>query len=164
HRHPARVHSVLLATLVLTAISLVGGSHNARATPCSVATLGNSPRLADTFANAFYGRAWGETFVAMDTLVSAITVWRPPSDTNYDCSGLGNTPTSNYPAVDLEFQIEFCSPTTGVGDGGPGSRGPSLRLAGPNPARRTARFEFTLAHEEAFELAVVDVGGRRVAT
>src|SRR5204863_88209 len=107
--------------------------------------FGAMPLMADTLNPYADGQAW--KLVPMP-----------------DCSGLGQSPRSHHSTWDLQFQIEFCSPTTGVGDGSFGPRRASVRLAGPNPARGRALLEFTLDQQEAFDLTVVDVSGRRVAS
>ena len=49
---------------------------------CSHDTVGLDPSTWNTSRGTFFGRALGQTFLALDTLITRITVWRPPNQIN----------------------------------------------------------------------------------
>lgn len=71
---------VAMMTLVLCEVI---ASHTAcAAVPgCQTKTLSVDVASADTALIAFFGRSWGETFVAQETLIASISVWLPAPDT-----------------------------------------------------------------------------------
>ena len=50
------------------------------ASDCNIARVGVDTSLATTTGDIILGKAWGETFVATDTLISTVTVWRIPPE------------------------------------------------------------------------------------
>ncbi len=44
---------------------------------CGARVIGVDPAVADTTVEAFFCRGFGQTFVAADTLVQSISIWRP---------------------------------------------------------------------------------------
>jgi hypothetical protein len=42
-------------------------------------TVGLDPSIWNTGRGTFFGRALGQTFLAVDTVITRITVWRPPN-------------------------------------------------------------------------------------
>jgi hypothetical protein len=69
-----------VTTIRMTIVSLAVHATAALGAPCQPTTLSVDVALADTAAFAFQCRGMAQTFVAPDTLIAAITVWRPPSD------------------------------------------------------------------------------------
>jgi hypothetical protein len=67
----------------------------------------------------------------------------------------------NQPFFDLGPNVSDCTP---VSVGGAEPRELSFAVAGANPAQGSARFHFGLPQAGRVELAIYDVGGRRVAT
>jgi hypothetical protein len=60
------------------------------ASDCRVETIGIDTSQADGVDGVFFGRAFGQVFLAQDTLIKSITVWRP-------AGGAGNgTPVRLY--------------------------------------------------------------------
>lgn len=68
--------AVLLAALAGLAISGASEPRSGVAGTCPSDTIGTDLASANLIMSAFFGRAWNQAFVAEDTLVSAITVWR----------------------------------------------------------------------------------------
>ncbi len=54
----------------------------AQPTPCTRDTVGLDPSMANSSLGTFLGSALGQTFLASDTLLTRITVWRPPNQIN----------------------------------------------------------------------------------
>jgi len=50
------------------------------ATACVAETVGLNPSIWNTGRGTFFGRALGQTFLAVDTVITRITVWRTPND------------------------------------------------------------------------------------
>ena len=48
-------------------------------TGCVADTIGLDPSIWTTGRGTFLGRALGQTFLAVDTVITRITVWRPPN-------------------------------------------------------------------------------------
>lgn len=65
-----------LATIGVLAVSS-GGPEPLPAVPCATETIGIDTSLADGWDLIFDGRAFGQVFLAHDTLVKSVTVWRP---------------------------------------------------------------------------------------
>ena len=83
-REPRRLRAQCYAAFIALGVLCIGGSHSAPRAECLPSTF-----LIDTtgWVNAvpaFWGTGLGQTFIAQDTLISAITVWRPPSQTPND--------------------------------------------------------------------------------
>jgi hypothetical protein len=49
---------------------------------CLADTAGLDPSIWNTSRGTFFGRALGQTFLAPDTVITRITVWRPPNQIN----------------------------------------------------------------------------------
>jgi len=49
---------------------------------CVADTIGLDPAIWTTSRGTFFGRALGQTFLAVDTVITRITVWRPPNQIN----------------------------------------------------------------------------------
>ena len=80
----------LVAANLVAVCAIWVGSQSATPTPaaiasvCSSVTVGLDTSLANSSGGAFLGEAPGQTFLAADTLVRSVTVWRVASeDTNY---------------------------------------------------------------------------------
>ena len=56
-----------------------GPPARAQGTGCTADTVGLDPSLWNTGRGTFFGRALGQTFFAPDTIITRITVWRPPN-------------------------------------------------------------------------------------
>ncbi len=54
----------------------------AAASGCVADTVGLDPAIWTTSRGTFFGRALGQTFLAVDTVITRITVWRPPNQIN----------------------------------------------------------------------------------
>jgi len=82
HHEARRLDVILVAALVSGWCSIVGAVVP-RPVPadlgCMPDTIGLDPAIWDTFRGTFLGHALGETFYARDTLISKLTVWRPPN-------------------------------------------------------------------------------------
>ena len=77
-----RAHILLAASIALS-LFLAGLIRNdtgmgtvAWAQPCQPNTVGIDTSVANTSRAAAFGRAWGQVFLAEDTLLQSITVWR----------------------------------------------------------------------------------------
>src|SRR5437870_5210767 len=51
-------------------------------TACIADTVGLEPSIWNTSRGTFLGKALGQTFLALDTVIARITVWRPPNNIN----------------------------------------------------------------------------------
>ena len=80
---------VALLPAVLLAVSMqASNASKAFAELCVPTIVGLDPSTADRSANVDFGRAKGQTFLARDTLIQSITVWRAALSAN-----VGETPT-----------------------------------------------------------------------
>ena len=80
---------IQLAVILLCATQLLwlGGPATSVAGPpahpagagCIADTVGLDPSIWNTGRGTFFGRALGQTFLAEDTVITRITVWRPPN-------------------------------------------------------------------------------------
>src|SRR5437867_1501641 len=68
-----------LALLLLVSAAVVHGVPATAAADCSPSEVGVDPALADTTAFSVQCRAVTEVFQADDTLITAISVWSPPT-------------------------------------------------------------------------------------
>ena len=95
------------------------GSH--AVTGCTPDTLGLDPAIWDVFRGTFLGHAVGQTFLARDTLITRLTVWRPANLPNVLGMHLFITAvdtTLNPPRPDTH-QILLDGPTLHVTDSDP---------------------------------------------
>jgi hypothetical protein len=81
-----RLWVVLLSAAMLCHV-LAGPAEGRIQVACSPESVGVDTSLATASGDIVLGKAWGETFVASDTLILSVTVWRIPSEHN-DPSGL----------------------------------------------------------------------------
>lgn len=69
--------------LCATQLLWLGGPAASHASPpaatCLSDTVGLDPSIWNTGRGTFFGRALGQTFLAEDTVITRITVWRPPN-------------------------------------------------------------------------------------
>ncbi len=73
--------TALLGAIVALNAALVGGEETSKgsvawAQPCLVNTVSIDTSMANSWVVAWAGRAWGQVFLAPDTLIQSITVWR----------------------------------------------------------------------------------------
>lgn len=71
---------------VVVAGPLSAGASDARSDPCNLVSVGVDTSMADSTGSGIgvrCGEAPGETFVATDTLIHSIAVWRPAVETPY---------------------------------------------------------------------------------
>jgi hypothetical protein len=68
--------------------------------PCIAESIGLDPSLATTAGDVVLGKAWGQTFVAPDTLIQSVTVWRIPQEATNDFS-------------EMKFWLTSVNPITG---------------------------------------------------
>jgi hypothetical protein len=74
---------VLTAAFVAAAIALSATQRQAAAESCTIVSVGLDTSQANNSGGAFLGEAPGQTFLARDTLIRSLTVWRVASeDTN----------------------------------------------------------------------------------
>ena len=75
---------LLGATLWLEGLTACWASPPVRlaATGCAADTIGLEPAVSNTAYGTFFGKALGQTFLAADTIITRITVWRPPNQIN----------------------------------------------------------------------------------
>lgn len=77
-----RARSAVVA-VALAMLMLSGVSGRSAGQPCSIVTVALDTSLANSSGGAFLGEAPGQTFMARDTLIRSLTVWRVASeDTN----------------------------------------------------------------------------------
>ncbi len=50
---------------------------------CTIVSIGSDTSQADNYVGVLCGEAPGETFLALDTLISSVAVWRPAVETPY---------------------------------------------------------------------------------
>jgi hypothetical protein len=65
------------ALLLMVFITAVAWVNSASSETCYPVAIGVQPAPADTAVYPFACRGWGEVFVATDTLIHSISVWRP---------------------------------------------------------------------------------------
>jgi hypothetical protein len=65
-----------------SATSVAGLLAHRTSAGCALDSLGLDPSLWNTGRGTFFGRALGQTFLAKDTVITRITVWRPPDQIN----------------------------------------------------------------------------------
>ncbi len=85
-----RPPSPFLSTIIAVAALSLPLSSRAQATSqasCSPESVGVDTSLATAEGDLIWGKAWGQTFVAKDTLIQSVSVWRIPSEHN-DPSGM----------------------------------------------------------------------------
>ncbi len=70
----------LAAAALITLVRSQLGSGPASAMVCPAESVGTGAANGNLALWAILGRAWNQEFVAQDTLVSAVTVWRAPPD------------------------------------------------------------------------------------
>jgi hypothetical protein len=69
---------IAMAVMIVSVLALAA---RAAAGDCTEVIAGNDTTLWNTSRGTFLGEAVGQTFHASDTLITRITVWRPPNDT-----------------------------------------------------------------------------------
>src|SRR5437879_1399109 len=75
-------HLCALAVAIALMLSTADAAMSVADT-CSTVALKTDTSTVDTTLLVYFGRAYGETFVAKDTLIQVITIWRPArQDTN----------------------------------------------------------------------------------
>lgn len=84
NRSKCRFRRIVWAGLL--AGSLAFEPNRGAAADCGPVITGNDPASWNSSRGTFLGRALGQTFYAFDTLITRITVWRPPNA--FDPSGL----------------------------------------------------------------------------
>lgn len=104
----------------------------AQTTPCVPATIGLSPGIWNTSAGTYLGSAIGQTFLATDTLLIRVTVWRPPND--IDAVGT----TLFITEVDSSFSP--ARPNTGAKL----RMGPTVFVRDSDPSGQLIRMDFVL--------------------
>src|SRR2546422_3202918 len=85
-RPPVRVWVALLSA-AMSCHLLAGPAYGSIQVTCGPESVGIDTSLATASGDIILGKAWGETFVASDTLILSVTVWRIPPEHN-DPSGL----------------------------------------------------------------------------
>ena len=78
---PRVLTAVLAASVSLAVICDARLAHGAGTQSCSPESVGVDTSFADNYVAAINGEGPGETFIAADTLIRSITVWRHPVQT-----------------------------------------------------------------------------------
>ena len=73
-----------LAATAFVIVAMCLAAHVSKADPCQTESTGIDTTLANCHSTVELGEAFGQSFFARDTLVSAITVWREYYDTPND--------------------------------------------------------------------------------
>src|SRR5262245_48988491 len=76
HTRGLRVGSVIA---VLVGLASLGPVANAAPAPCQAVRVGTDSTAGTVEGDVILGKAWGQSFVAIDTLLLAATVCRIPS-------------------------------------------------------------------------------------
>jgi hypothetical protein len=90
-------------------------------TACVPESIGLDPAIWNTARGTFLGHALGQTFLATDTLITRLTVWRPPGDRSVLGVHLFITAvdTTRTPPRPIASQILLDGPTLHVYDSDP---------------------------------------------
>jgi hypothetical protein len=65
-----------LVLAIILSLTLPDRSEGSPQSGCSPESIGVDTSKATTSGGLIWGKAWGETFVAKDTLIQSVTVWR----------------------------------------------------------------------------------------
>jgi hypothetical protein len=104
--------------LALLALSVVPNRLATAQTDCVPSHLRLDPAIANTSRSPFAGKALGQTFFASDTIVSRITVWRPPNNRSVIGAHLYVTGVNSNLRPDVS-QMLLDGPTINVFDSDP---------------------------------------------
>src|SRR5438445_13752063 len=84
------------AVMIVVSLALAGGAGHTHAQVCQHRYAGLDSSMADAGDGPIFGQAMGQTFYATDTIISAVTVWRPPGNLSVIGMKLYITGTSYY--------------------------------------------------------------------
>ena len=110
-----------LAGLLCVAVAVLSPALPVAAPVCVPVHVGLDPAAWDVFAGTFLGEAVGQTFLAQDTLISRLTVWRPANLPNVLGAHLFITAvdTTLTPPRPITAQVLLDGPTLYIYDSDP---------------------------------------------
>jgi hypothetical protein len=97
-RVEALARAVLKGVFIVAAVALAlaGGIGSTHAQGCQHRYAGLDSSKWITSDGPIFGQAMGQTFYAADTIIPAVTVWRPPGNPSYIGAKLYITATTGY--------------------------------------------------------------------